>query len=133
MESYVTDTNALVHVAANRMRRLGAKAKAIFSRFERGDVILYVPAIVGVEIWLLSQAGTVVLESGYEPWWAQFEGPTLIRDDLVWADINTAASLRWSHPDWFDRLVVAAALRLGLPLITADAAISDWGGVDVVW
>jgi PIN domain nuclease of toxin-antitoxin system len=36
-------------------------------------------------------------------------------------------------PDIFDRLVVAEARRLGLPLITRDATIKASGLVSVVW
>ncbi|MFL5804203.1 MAG: hypothetical protein ACJ8CR_20955 [Roseiflexaceae bacterium] len=36
-------------------------------------------------------------------------------------------------PDIFDHLIVAEARRLGLPLITRDAAISGSGLVSVVW
>jgi PIN domain nuclease of toxin-antitoxin system len=36
-------------------------------------------------------------------------------------------------PDIFDRLIVAEARRLSLPLITRDTAISGSGLVSVVW
>jgi len=36
-------------------------------------------------------------------------------------------------PDIFDRLVVAEAQRLGVPLITRDTAISASELVEVVW
>ncbi len=32
-----------------------------------------------------------------------------------------------------DRVIVASALRLDLPLVTADRAIAEWGGVEVIW
>ncbi|MFL5404749.1 MAG: hypothetical protein ACJ79O_02715 [Myxococcales bacterium] len=45
-----------------------------------------------------------------------------------------ASELDWDHKDVFDRLiVVACALRLDLPLITGDAVITDWGGVQIQW
>lgn len=37
------------------------------------------------------------------------------------------------HPDPFDRLIVAEALVLGVPLITKDGNITDSGVVRVVW
>ena len=37
------------------------------------------------------------------------------------------------HPDHYDRLIVAEALTLGVPLITKDGNITDSGVVRVVW
>lgn len=37
------------------------------------------------------------------------------------------------HHDPFDALICAAALSLGLPLITRDGNIEDSGSVTVVW
>jgi PIN domain nuclease of toxin-antitoxin system len=36
-------------------------------------------------------------------------------------------------PDIFDRLIVAEALQLGLPLITSDSVIRASGLVNVIW
>ena len=43
-----------------------------------------------------------------------------------------ACTLGWTN-DPFDRLIVAEALRLGLPLITSDSVIRASGVVNVVW
>jgi PIN domain nuclease of toxin-antitoxin system len=44
-----------------------------------------------------------------------------------------ARELEWDHTDGSDRLIVAIVLRLDLPLVTADRAIAQWGGVEVIW
>ncbi|MFZ5469030.1 MAG: hypothetical protein ACOZIN_06270 [Myxococcota bacterium] len=42
-------------------------------------------------------------------------------------------ALAWNHGDVYDRLVVACARRLGVPLTTADAEITDSKLVKVIW
>jgi len=44
-----------------------------------------------------------------------------------------APSLALPHADPFDRIIVATAKTLGIPLITRDANIADSGLVKVVW
>jgi hypothetical protein len=48
-------------------------------------------------------------------------------------DVLRARELDWSHREMSDRMIVASALRLDLPLVTADRAIAEWGGVEVIW
>ena len=44
-----------------------------------------------------------------------------------------APVLALPHADPFDRLIVAEAIVLGVPLITKDGNITDSGVVRVVW
>jgi PIN domain nuclease of toxin-antitoxin system len=37
------------------------------------------------------------------------------------------------NEDPFDALICAAALELGVPLITRDGLIRDWGSVRTMW
>jgi PIN domain nuclease of toxin-antitoxin system len=48
-------------------------------------------------------------------------------------DAEAAGTLAWQHGDPFDRMLVAQARRLGLTLVTADAAIHAFPGVAQVW
>lgn len=63
--------------------------------------------------------------------------PELVHEPMSEADVREAARLDWEHRDLFDRLIVAAARRLGLPLLTRDRAITDraqdTGGIEVAW
>jgi PIN domain nuclease of toxin-antitoxin system len=58
---------------------------------------------------------------------------TLVEVPLEADDIMSASELDWAHRDPQDRLIVATSLRLEYPLLTADRAIQEWGGADVVW
>ena len=45
-----------------------------------------------------------------------------------------AAGLGGSFPgDPADRFIVGTALELGVPLLTRDERIADWGGVETIW
>ena len=133
MSAYVVDTHALIWFAANRPTKLGKKARAAFEEFERGEAVLYVPAVVAIEVWLLERNGTLSMPGGAEGWWRAIARPELVHVDLTLDHVLVAARLHWAHQDFFDRLVVATALGLDCPLLTKDAAITDWGRLDVVW
>ena len=48
-------------------------------------------------------------------------------------DAETAGALAWRHNDPFDRMLVAQARRLGLTLVTADAAVRGVGTIAQMW
>jgi len=44
-----------------------------------------------------------------------------------------SVALPWIHRDPCDRMLVAAALRNRMPIITADTTIPTYPGVRVIW
>ena len=52
--------------------------------------------------------------------------------DLTAAQVYLADDVRFND-DPFDGLICAAALELGLPLVTRDGAIREWGRVRILW
>jgi PIN domain nuclease of toxin-antitoxin system len=136
-EGYVLDTNALLFYAGNQLQKLGPMAKRAFSAFEQGRGYLVVPAPVVLETWLLAQGGKLRFPTTLDAWWSDIECPELVHDAMSEGDVREAARLDWEHRDHFDRLIVAAARRLNLPLLTRDRAITDWaqdtGGIEVAW
>jgi PIN domain nuclease of toxin-antitoxin system len=52
--------------------------------------------------------------------------------DVTPADVFVADELRFNR-DPFDALIVAAARRTGLPLLTRDGDISASGAIRVIW
>jgi PIN domain nuclease of toxin-antitoxin system len=48
-------------------------------------------------------------------------------------DAEQAGELAWEHADPFDRLLVAQARRLAATMVTADAAVRDYGKVALLW
>jgi PIN domain nuclease of toxin-antitoxin system len=92
-----------------------------------------VPAPVLIELWFLSLNGTIDPQPSLRRWWRAMAKDTLVEVPLEHEDILSAAELDWTHRDPQDRMIAAMALRLDYPLLTADAAIHEWGRVDVVW
>lgn len=132
-QGFVVDTHALIWFAADLPRKLGRRARAAFQAFEAGAAVLHVPAPVVLETWFLARAGRIQLETSLGRWWEEIAGPSLVLEPLTAEDVLAAAGLAWHHKDVYDRLIVAAALRLGLPLITADSVIEESGLVSTVW
>ncbi len=95
--------------------------------------MLYVPAPVVAETWFNAKRGVIRLETTLARWWQRIMNPQLCFEPLFAEDVFTAAELNWRHQDVQDRLIVATAMRLDVPLITADAEITDWGGIPVLW
>ena len=133
MDSFVLDTHPLVLFAAGASGRLGKKARAAFDAFEAERATLYVPAPVVFETWLLARGGKITLKTTLGAWWQTLERAGLQHVPMESLDVIAASELDWQHRDVFDRLIVATAQRLEVPLITGDAEITDWGRVDVHW
>jgi PIN domain nuclease of toxin-antitoxin system len=133
IEAFVTDTHPLLWLRAGAARKLGRRARAAFDAYHSGGAHLFVPAAVVLETWFLSKNGTIVLDTTLERWWGHLASEQLHLEPLTAEDIFEAATLRWTHRDVYDRLIVATARRLDLPLVTADEAIMEWEGIDVIW
>ncbi|MCI0672329.1 MAG: PIN domain-containing protein [Myxococcaceae bacterium] len=137
VEGYVVDTHPLLFYAGNDLKRLSKRARAAFEAAESGEGFLYVPAPVVLETWLLALNGTIRLQTTLAAWWEDLAASGFHPLDMTRDDILDAAALRWSHRDIFDRLIVATAQRMDLPLLTKDHAITEWAGVsgaiEVVW
>jgi PIN domain nuclease of toxin-antitoxin system len=130
---YALDTNALIFYGFDQLNKLGKTARRIVDQFESGAVSLVVPSIALAELWTVLKGSRFRLETTLETWWKPIENGGVLPIDLTAEDVMTAASLGWAHRDPFDRLIVATTLRYGCPLLTADQAIADWGGIEVVW
>jgi PIN domain nuclease of toxin-antitoxin system len=131
---YVTDTHPLLW-ALFKPRLLGKAAFAVFKEVESKNARLYVPAIVLSEMIMVIEKGRIpnaampmlLTEIGLMKLSSDHELLSLLPDTVLASRTLTIL------PDIFDRLIVAEALRLGLPLITHDSAITNSGLVNVVW
>jgi PIN domain nuclease of toxin-antitoxin system len=130
---FVTDTHALIHHVTGRQRRLGRKARSTFERSERGVDGILVPFTVLEEVMLLSEAGKVRLPLPFRDLvisLAQADNFDLgVNDMQLLIEAGSFSTL----PDPYDRLIVAQARVVGLPLITGDGAIQQSGLVRTVW
>jgi len=127
----VTDTHVLVWYAAGEIRRLSRRARHALAEAEAGRWTVRVPAIVLMEIALLEERGRIRV--AYRALRAQLALRSgLPIEPLLPEDVDEARSLAVLH-DPFDRLIVGAARRLGLPLLTNDEVITRTARVPVYW
>jgi PIN domain nuclease of toxin-antitoxin system len=128
----VTDTHPLIfHAAGTGV--LGKRAAQLYEAAERQQALIYVPAGVVWEVSLLARAGRFNLRRPLGEFFADlFSNPSYQPLDLTPDDVYEADALRFNR-DPFDALIVAAARRLDLPLVTRDGDIRASGAVKVIW
>ncbi len=124
------DTHALVWYLA-RPKRPGSVALRWLRDAGRGRAEILIPAIVPIELALLRQGGRDV--AGVSHIEALLAAQPAFQ--LFPLDLEQAAEfvLLEAFDDPFDRLVVAAARRAEVPLITADHVIAQTALVETVW
>lgn len=100
-----------------------------------GDTLpLVVPAICLWELATLVSLGRLVVDRPLATWLAAAAAPPLVQVQPITADIaaEVAALPSSFHRDPGDRLIVATARVLGLPLVTRDRRIIDSGLVRTI-
>lgn len=85
-----------------------------------------VPAIALWEIAMLESKGRLKLEPTVDQWIQANLAPPVSLEPLSGAIAIESCRLPDFHGDPADRLIVATAGLLGLPLITADTKIHEW-------
>jgi PIN domain nuclease of toxin-antitoxin system len=128
----VTDTHPLLFHAAGG-RHLGPRASVHFEACERREAILYVPAAVVWECSLLARAVRINLHRPVRAFFEDlFSNPAYQPLELTAEQIFVADEIRINR-DPFDGLICAAALTVGLPLVTRDGDIRESKKIKVIW
>ena len=129
----VADAHALVWYAMGPGRRLGRAARRHFARAERGQAIVYVPAVVLVEIAEAMRRGALRYNGGFSRWArALIASGRFVAADLTVEIIFEAEGL-YALPERGDRLIAATAVSLQCPLITADPAFVRVPALTTIW
>ncbi len=131
---YVADTHALIWYLFAESR-LGNQALTVFTDAAAGNAKIFIPAVVVAEMIMVVEKRRIPgitmsqLEIELELMRnsASFEFLPLFPETIIQSRTLTAI------PDIFDRLVVAEALRLRLPLLTGDSVIHTSGLVTTIW
>ena len=127
---YVLDTHALVWSVLSP-DRIGTRALRVIESAGPGE--LAVTSATVMELGRLIAAGKIELDT---------RRPSELFDDALAYNAVIPASLEAAikapvlglpHSDPYDRLIVAEALVLRVPLITKDGNITDSGIVRVIW
>ncbi len=123
MTNVILDTCALLWLAAGD-RHLSPKAKLAIAEAP----LAFVSVVSGFEIALKHRRGKLQLPARPEEWFETIlahHGLALLALNL--SDAIRAPQLPDIHGDPCDRFIIAAALRLALPIVTTDAAFESYG------
>lgn len=128
------DTHALLWWSGQLSPKLSANASnAIDSALVASRI--HVSTISIWEIAMLTERRRIELEVGFDAWLSEMEGNPYV--DFIPIDNRIAVEANRLpepfHRDPADRLIVATARVLGIPLITADERILSYGHIDTVW
>ena len=132
----VADSHALVRYLINP-GRLSEPALEALLQAENTDGVVVSAATLG-DLWYASQktSSTHIAPGIFEHIRATVLDPST---NLVVHPISVATMMLFDTVplddlrDPFDRFILATAAQLGVPLVTADRAISKTGAVDIIW
>lgn len=135
MSEFVTDTHPLIWHLTNDARLTVAAGK-VFARADRGADRVWVPGIVLIELVYLAEKG-IIPQSMLDKVFTLLDTPNgsyaVPRFDQIIAR-SMLTKVPWKLiPELADRVIVASAVALGLPLITKDGKIKTSGVVSVIW
>ena len=127
MSALVIDTHALVWLL-EKNPQLGPIARAALKRAASVHA-LYVPAITPWEIAMLVSKGRLTLKRDVGDWLESvFALPGIRLEPLSPAVAVASTRLPGEiNSDPADRIIVATARHLGVPLVTADADLLNYG------
>lgn len=131
---YVLDTHALIwHIQDSDS--LSSVARDVLARIDAGDAVGIISAITLVEMVYLTEKGRIPRE----PFDTLLDGLRLATENyrMVPIDLGVIRSLqqvpRDAIPDMPDRIIVATAHSLDVPLVSRDSAILAFDGVESIW
>ena len=127
--NYLADTVTIVrHFSGTG--RIGRVAKIVLEGVESGENYLFLSTVSLVEILYLSEKKRIEidLENSLRKMKGSRNYPVV---DLTSNIISLAAEIK--YPEIFDRLIIATAQYLDVPLITSDEGIKESAFVETVW
>ena len=130
---FVTDTHPLLWYINGDNSKLSDRIRDIFAKTKTAETLVYIPAVVFLEIAILEKLGRVRLARRFDQWAEDVLSLDGIELSPLTIDQIHRATGYGVHRDPFDNIIVAAAAELDLPLITKDVAITESNLVQVCW
>ncbi len=130
----VIDTHILVWWVSGDKTLSASSAKAIKDTLDNDDEVI-VSSISAWEISMLINKGRLILSMDVESW---LDEVTQI-DGVRFMPVNNEISIKSTmlpgefHKDPADRMIIATARKLAVPLVTADEKIRKYEHVKTVW
>ena len=133
MSVFVTDTHALLWFTLNKHSNLTKPALSAFTDAENGRGFINIPSMVLLETAILEKQGRINLNGGFLRWSESLLlnsgfGTVPLEPEII----HLAVGYNFNE-DPFDKVIVATAAEMSLPLITKDSAITESGLVDICW
>ena len=110
--------------------KIGRRAYELISGVERGEHHCYVSTISLVEILYLSEKNRIPIRLG-EALKKLNKSENYSIVDLTPEIVGVAERIKF--PDIFDRLIMATAQYLGIPVLTSDKDIASKNVVETIW
>jgi PIN domain nuclease of toxin-antitoxin system len=130
---FVTDTHPLIWFSNGKHSQLSKKVLNIFEKAENSEGVIYIPAVVFWEIALLENLGKIKLTERFD----RFSERLLAKDGFEIIPLEPSIifeSVGYNfNNDSFDKIIVASAVSLDVPLITKDIAITDSNLTEIYW
>ena len=133
MSVFVTDTHPLVWYGNGKLGSLSKSALGAFADAEAGKGFINTPAIVLLETAMLERQSRIKLTGGFLRWTERLLknsgfGVVSLEPEII----NSSVGYTFNN-DPFDKVIVATAAEMSLPLISKDAAITKSGLVEICW
>lgn len=110
--------------------KIGRRAYELISGVERGEHHCYVSTISLVEILYLSEKNRIPIRLG-EALEKLNKSENYSIVDLTPEIVRVAEQIEF--PDIFDRLIMATAQYLGIPVLTSDQDMTSKNVVETIW
>jgi PIN domain nuclease of toxin-antitoxin system len=125
------DTHALLWWALDPAQLSAEAAGVVAEMEERGG---FASAISIWELGVKVQRGKLELGLSIDEFARRVERSAIVElvpvDTTIWL---RSLALPWEHRDPADRVIIASALLKGVPLLTRDAIMHEFDGVQCVW
>lgn len=129
----VTDTHPLIWYGGRQFSKLPVKVRQAFDYAVDGRTVIFIPWVVMWEVSLAIKAGKVRAHISLDEYIREkFFAKAISILDMEPEDIIQAHALNFTS-DPFDTMIVATALRINCPLITADRVIHEKSPCELFW
>ena len=128
---YVTDTHCLLWFLSNDNSKLSEKAKEIFENVEEGNDIIIIPSIVLLELMRILEKRN--LKDKFNQILKEIEETDNYEIYSLNINIVKVVFEIIKTKELHDRIIIATAKLLGLPLITKDKDIVNSKEVECIW
>ena len=128
--NFVSDTHALVWWFTNSPK-LGDKAAKTFTACERGECVIVIPSIVIAEALSIFDKKRVSFD--FRGLFRQVrDSENFVIMALDYPILEAMLDLK-DLPELHDKIIVATAKHLELPLITKDATLRKLSNIKTIW